>query len=105
MTRVALKSGVSLNVETAGSGAAIVLLHGFTGSAGGWRDFGESLAETFTTIAIDIVGHGASDSPESLDHYQMEQCVDDLAELVAEVGHMRAHWLGYSMGGDRKSVV
>lgn len=99
MTRHELRSGVTLNVEVAGSGAPLVLLHGFTGSARGWGEFGAALAAGYTTVAVDIVGHGSSDSPESVEHYRMDQCIDDLADLLRELGHDRAHWLGYSMGG------
>jgi 2-succinyl-6-hydroxy-2,4-cyclohexadiene-1-carboxylate synthase len=75
------------------------LLHGFTGSARSWGRFGQLLAERFKTIAVDLVGHGKTDNPVELEHYRMEQCVEDLAALLRELGHQRAHWLGYSMGG------
>jgi 2-succinyl-6-hydroxy-2,4-cyclohexadiene-1-carboxylate synthase len=91
--------GVMLNVEAAGEGPPVVLLHGFTGSARGWAKVIEALASEFTTLAIDIVGHGKSDSPEALAHYRMPQVVNDLARVVQTAGYPRATWLGYSMGG------
>ena len=98
MTRVDV-GGVMLNVEVAGSGPPVVLLHGFTGSARGWAPIVERLAPEFTTLAMDIVGHGQSDSPEAVEHYRMRQVVDDLAALLRRAGYERATWLGYSMGG------
>ena len=98
MTRIAV-DGVELNVERAGSGPPVVLLHGFTGSAAGWAPLVEVLAPEFTTLAVDIVGHGKSDAPAGLERYQMRRCVDDLASLLRTLGHDRACWLGYSMGG------
>jgi 2-succinyl-6-hydroxy-2,4-cyclohexadiene-1-carboxylate synthase len=98
MTRVDL-GGFALNVEVAGQGPPVVLLHGFTGSAAGWAPTVDALSSEFTTIAVDIVGHGKSDAPASLDHYRMEQCVDDLVAVVRKAGYDRACWLGYSMGG------
>jgi 2-succinyl-6-hydroxy-2,4-cyclohexadiene-1-carboxylate synthase len=98
MTRVDL-GGFALNLEVAGEGPPVVLLHGFTGSAGGWAPTVDALASEFTTLAVDIVGHGKSDAPSALDHYRMEQCVDDLVAVVGKAGYQRACWLGYSMGG------
>lgn len=99
MTRFEVAPGFSLNVECEGAGEPIVLLHGFTGSAESWGEFGHRLAQRFRTLAVDFVGHGASDSPVAIDHYRMDQVVADLVRLVALLGYRRAHWLGYSMGG------
>lgn len=99
MTRIALGSGTTLNVEQAGEGPPLVLLHGFTGSARAWGPFLDDLASDFHTVAIDIVGHGASDSPAAVHAYAMPRVVDDLVEAVATLGLERASWLGYSMGG------
>ncbi|MCK9519106.1 MAG: 2-succinyl-6-hydroxy-2,4-cyclohexadiene-1-carboxylate synthase [Dehalococcoidia bacterium] len=99
MTRVDLPGGFALNVEVAGDGPPLVLLHGFTGSARSWGRFGELFAERFTTVAVDLVGHGQSDAPADLEHYAMERCVEDTVTAVAKLGFERAPWLGYSMGG------
>lgn len=99
MTRFELERGFSLNVETAGDGPPLVLLHGFTGSAAGWGAFGDLLRTRFTTVAVDIVGHGQSDTPRDLDHYEMATAAADLVEAVRRAGFERAPWFGYSMGG------
>ena len=102
MTRLDV-DGLALNVERAGSGPPVVLLHGFTGSAAGWASLVELLAPEFATLAVDIVGHGRSDAPAALERYRMRRCVDDLAALLrpllSDLGYQRACWLGYSMGG------
>ncbi len=90
--------GLTLNTESSGAGPPVVLLHGFTGSTTTWRLLTEVLAPQFEVISIDIVGHGASDSPRSLERYAMRRCVDDLVDALRELGHERAPWLGYSMG-------
>jgi 2-succinyl-6-hydroxy-2,4-cyclohexadiene-1-carboxylate synthase len=91
--------GLTVNIERWGSGPPVVLLHGFTGSAGGWADVASALAPEFEAIAIDIVGHGQSDAPEDVARYAMRRVVDDLAAVLQSLGHERATWLGYSMGG------
>ena len=98
MTRVDI-DGLALNVERVGSGPPVVLLHGFTGAAAGWGPLVELLAPEFTTLAVDIVGHGQSDAPSAVERYGMRRCVDDLAALLRALGYERACWLGYSMGG------
>ncbi|MFN8638508.1 MAG: 2-succinyl-6-hydroxy-2,4-cyclohexadiene-1-carboxylate synthase [Dehalococcoidia bacterium] len=94
--------GLRVNVERWGAGAGgppVVLLHGFTGSASGWAEVASMLAPEFEVNAIDIVGHGQTDAPEDVERYVMRRVVDDLASTLRALGHERATWLGYSMGG------
>ncbi|MCA9829438.1 MAG: 2-succinyl-6-hydroxy-2,4-cyclohexadiene-1-carboxylate synthase [Dehalococcoidia bacterium] len=99
MTRLEIRPGFSLNVEVRGAGTPLVLLHGFTGSAAGWGRFGERLAERHALVALDIVGHGLSDKPETVADYRMERAAADIVAVVRHLGYERATWLGYSMGG------
>lgn len=99
MSRLEVAPGFFLNVEVAGAGPAIVLLHGFTGSAASWGRFASLLRERLTTVAVDIVGHGLSDRPAEIDHYRMPQAVTDIVRAVQLAGFERPAWLGYSMGG------
>ncbi len=91
--------GLTFHVERLGSGPPLVLLHGFTGSGSTWRALAETLAPGYTTLAVDLIGHGRSARPTMLDRYQMRRAVDDLAALVRGLGYAEAVWLGYSLGG------
>ena len=91
--------GVTLNVETHGSGPPLVLLHGFTGSAETWREPARCWGDAFTTIAVDLIGHGRSDAPADPARYRMERCVADLVALFDQLGLDRPAVLGYSLGG------
>ena len=91
--------GVGYNVERAGEGPALVLLHGFTGSAATWAPFVPAFAREFETVAIDLPGHGATDASGDLARYSMERTVEDLVAILDRLGIERAAWLGYSMGG------
>ena len=91
--------GLTLHASCEGSGPPIVLIHGFTGTGASWRSLVEVLAPDFTTIAVDLVGHGRSGSPSTPERYAMRRAVDDLAALLRALGHERAAWLGYSLGG------
>jgi 2-succinyl-6-hydroxy-2,4-cyclohexadiene-1-carboxylate synthase len=99
VARVALPDGVHYNVEAAGAGPALVLLHGFTGSAAGWREHAGVLSARFSVAAIDLLGHGGSDSPPDPARYRMERCTDDLGQILDRLGLGAIHLLGYSMGG------
>lgn len=89
-------NGIELNVCRQGNGPALLLLHGFTGSASAWQPFDWPECET---IAVDLPGHGDSDKPAGAERYRMERCLEDLVALLDELDVERAAVLGYSMGG------
>jgi 2-succinyl-6-hydroxy-2,4-cyclohexadiene-1-carboxylate synthase len=92
-------NGIRLNVGVGGDGPPLVLLHGFTGSAEAWQSALPALQETFTTYAVEIVGHGRSDAPVDVEHYRIDRAVPDLVEVVDRLGLDQFSLLGYSMGG------
>ncbi|HKX18425.1 MAG TPA: 2-succinyl-6-hydroxy-2,4-cyclohexadiene-1-carboxylate synthase [bacterium] len=98
MPRLAV-NGVTLNVETAGAGPALVLLHGFTGSAAGWAAHLPALAARHFTIAIDMLGHGGSDAPVDAARYGIVYVAGDVLAVLDCLAIARAAVLGYSMGG------
>ncbi len=91
-------NGVRLSFHAQGVGPALLLLHGFTGSSATWTPRLPAL-EGFTTIAVDLLGHGDSDAPPTPNRYSMKRCVDDLTSLLDHLEVERAAVLGYSMGG------
>ncbi len=97
MTRIGVY-GVHLNVEVSGEGPTLLLLHGFSGSAATWAPHVEAW-RGFTTVAVDLLGHGASDCPADPRRYRMERCLEDLVALLDHLDVRRAAVLGYSMGG------
>lgn len=77
----------------------LVLLHGFMGSAEGWRPLAQRLAAGRIVIAPDLPGHGHSSAPPSPRGYTVERVAEGLARLAEHLGAEGADWLGYSMGG------
>jgi 2-succinyl-6-hydroxy-2,4-cyclohexadiene-1-carboxylate synthase len=77
----------------------LLLLHGFTGNAATWGDIVAELRPETPCIAVDLVGHGETEHPSSLDHYRMPAAVADLATLLDLLDLPRVALLGYSMGG------
>lgn len=92
-------NGVNYSYIEEGKGQTILLLHGFTGTKKTWAELIKKLKQNFHVIAIDLLGHGETDSPEDPDRYVMEQAAKDLDDFLTEKQIDRVHLLGYSMGG------
>jgi len=91
-------NGVNLNIEIAGQGPPVLLLHGFTGDVRSWDLFREQAVSKFTVVAVDMLGHGASDAPLDPQRYNMDRCMRDLVTILNILEIEKVHWLGYSMG-------
>jgi pimeloyl-ACP methyl ester carboxylesterase len=52
--------GHSVAYRTAGDGPVVLLVHGMAGSSETWRLVMPALAERFTVVAPDLLGHGAT---------------------------------------------
>lgn len=92
-------NGISFHVVTAGNGLPLVLLHGFTGSAETWEPLTATLANDYTIIVPELIGHARSQAPDHLEHYKLPRAASDLVELLNVLGYKRAAWIGYSLGG------
>jgi len=103
MTRYAMKAlnGAHLNLEEWGNASAppVLALHGFTGCAASWRFLGDAFGGRYRLLAVDVLGHGGSDSPRDPRLYIMQRTIQALEELLDCLDIERVHWLGYSMGG------
>jgi 2-succinyl-6-hydroxy-2,4-cyclohexadiene-1-carboxylate synthase len=91
-------NGIALNVERWGAGQPLLCLHGFTGAASTWEPFAGAWPGR-GIVAVDLIGHGASDAPVDPARYSIECAVDDLTAVLDALGIERAAVLGYSMGG------
>jgi 2-succinyl-6-hydroxy-2,4-cyclohexadiene-1-carboxylate synthase len=98
---------IQLGVEERGEGGVgaptLVMLHGFTGSAACWGSLLDSLAGEYglRVIALDLPGHGRSDTPADPRRYAIERSRQDVLAALQRLGVSRgqALLLGYSMGG------
>ena len=77
---------------------AVLLLHGWTASADlNFFTAYACLAESYRVIAMDLRGHGRG--MRSTEPFSLEDCADDAAALVSQLGIERVIVVGYSMGG------
>jgi pimeloyl-ACP methyl ester carboxylesterase len=81
----------------AGSGPAIVLVHGLAGSSRVWKDVMPALARTHDVIAPDLLGHGESAKP--LGDYSLGAHASGLRDLLVTLGIPSAALVGHSFGG------
>ncbi|MEV5611166.1 alpha/beta hydrolase [Streptomyces sp. NPDC052225] len=98
--RVTVADGVALNVAVGGSGAPLVLLHGFPQTHLMWRHVAADLAAEHTVICPDLRGYGASDKPAetSPDTYAKRTMAADVVALARALGHERFALAGHDRG-------
>jgi len=89
--------GHEMSYRRAGSGPVIVMIHGMAGSSTTWRFVMPTLAEHFTIVAPDLVGHGQSAKPRG--DYSLGALASSVRDLLVELGHERATLVGQSLGG------
>jgi 2-succinyl-6-hydroxy-2,4-cyclohexadiene-1-carboxylate synthase len=79
--------------------AAIVLLHGFTGSKESWRPLREALTERRRVLAVDLPGHGGTAASVAPAADSLAATGDLIERALASLGVSRFALLGYSLGG------
>jgi 2-succinyl-6-hydroxy-2,4-cyclohexadiene-1-carboxylate synthase len=77
----------------------IFFLHGFTVSANDWDNILKKIPNNFAPAAIDLIGHGKSDSPASLYYYSSESITQQIFHLINHFNLDKIVLAGYSMGG------
>ncbi len=83
--------------RTAGSGPPLLLLHGIGDSSDTWDPVIDSLAEHYTVIAPDLLGHGRSDRPRA--DYSIAAFACGMRDLISVLGFDRVTVCGHSLGG------
>ena len=83
--------------RTAGGGPPVVLIHGMVNSSRHWEQVALRLAERYTVIAPDLIGHG--DSAAVRGDYSIGAHAASIRDLLAVIGIDRATIVGHSLGG------
>jgi pimeloyl-ACP methyl ester carboxylesterase len=95
-SRVVEVDGVKLHYLTAGSGAPLILLHGYAETSLMWRPIMPLLAERFTVIAPDLPGIGDSEIPAS--GLDMKTAAIRMHALARSLGVEKARVVGHDIG-------
>jgi pimeloyl-ACP methyl ester carboxylesterase len=81
----------------AGSGATILLIHGIGDNSSTWETVQTKLAQRFTVIAPDLLGHGKSDKPRA--DYSVAAYANGMRDLLGVLNIERVTVIGHSLGG------
>jgi len=92
--------GFSLEYDRAGSGPAVVLLHGWPGSRDDQRDVAALLAGGADVVVPDLRGFGGSDrhAREPAEAYSADAQADSVCALIEELELERPVLSGYDVG-------
>jgi pimeloyl-ACP methyl ester carboxylesterase len=80
-----------------GEGPPVVLIHGMVNSSRHWESVALRLADEYTVIAPDLLGHG--DSAAVRGDYSLGAHAASIRDLLAAIGIDRATIVGHSLGG------
>jgi pimeloyl-ACP methyl ester carboxylesterase len=90
--------GHRVGYRSAGDGdQVLLLLHGITSTSEAWRSVIAPLAERYTVIAPDLIGHGRSAKPRG--DYSLGAYAAGVRDLLAVLGYEKGSVVGHSFGG------
>ena len=100
--KITLSTGIQLRVRVAGSGPAVLLLHGYPQTHVCWHKVAPKLVEEgFTVVLSDLRGYGDSDKPSSDDthsSYSKRVMAADQCELMQQLGYNTYGVAGHDRG-------
>jgi 3-oxoadipate enol-lactonase len=91
------KGRIKTHYVEEGEGSAVVFLHGLGMDHTMFAAQFEDLPDAYRCIAVDLRGHGRSESP--VGPWSIDDAVVDLVELIEELGLGPCHLVGHSWGG------
>jgi pimeloyl-ACP methyl ester carboxylesterase len=96
-----LANGMRLHYASAGARGKplIVFLHGFPEFCGAWDQILPIFAEHYFAVAPDLRGYNLSSQPPEVSAYRLRAVVQDLVELLGELGYEQAVFVGHDWGG------
>jgi len=89
--------GHRVGYRIAGDGPLIVLIHGITSRSDVWLEAMGALADRYTVVAPDLLGHGRSAKPRG--DYSLGAYASGGRDLLGVLGFERGTVVGHSLGG------
>ncbi len=90
-------NGIRMHVRAAGSGPAMLLLHGWPQTSWAWRKVMPEMARHYRVIAPDLRGMGDTDKPAT--GYDIRTVMTDVRALAGELGMENIYLVGTDWGG------
>ena len=100
-SKIALEE-VDINYVQGGSGAPVLLLHGYPQTHVMWHKIANQLATQFTVVASDLRGYGDSSKPETDEThspYSKRSTGNDQIQLMQALGFNEFYLVGHDRGG------
>jgi pimeloyl-ACP methyl ester carboxylesterase len=98
-TLVLTVNGLRMQVQSAGEGPAVVLLHGFPDTHVVWRkQIAPLMAAGYRVLAPDLRGYGGSAAPLQVSAYRLEHIAADVLAMLDQLGIARARVVGHDWG-------
>lgn len=95
-------AGYLTNYHDAGTGPAVLMLHGSGAGVSGWanwRGIMPLLSERFRLIVPDLVGFGYTEVPDDIEFAIFDTWITQMLGLLDELGIEKTHLVGNSFGG------
>lgn len=86
-----------MNYKLEGIGETLVFIHGLSDNLLYWEFLASNLKEDYQVLRIDLRGHGESELGN--DEISIDNYVDDLYNLLDELGIGQINLIGFSLGG------
>jgi len=98
-TLVLTVNGLRMQVQSAGEGPVVVLLHGFPDTHIVWRkQIAPLMAAGYRVLAPDLRGYGGSDAPQAVSAYRLEHIAADVLAMLDLLGIAKARVVGHDWG-------
>ncbi len=94
--RVVSANGIRINAWLGGTGAPVVMLHGYPQTGQMWRKVAPRLLDEFAIVCPDLRGYGDSDKPR--DGYDKRTMARDIHLVMESFGHKRYAVVGHDRG-------
>ncbi|XP_033121199.1 epoxide hydrolase 4-like isoform X2 [Anneissia japonica] len=96
------KAGIRLHYVAAGdrSKPLMLFLHGFPECWYSWRHQMKAFKKDYRVVAFDLRGYGESDIPSGMHNYTLQALIDDVKELIEELGYSSCVLVAHDWGGE-----
>jgi haloacetate dehalogenase len=89
---------VSIHGIQSGSGPPLLLLHGFPQTHHIWHLIAPELTSSYTVIALDLRGYGASSKPSGVEQYAKSVMARDIVRVMSTLGHSSFYVCAHDRG-------
>ena len=93
---IPLESGITLSALEGGDGHTLIMIPGWSQTAAEWSLNAEAITSCRRVIALDMRGHGESDTPGH--GYRVYRLAKDLHEVLESLALSAVDLMGHSMG-------